>query len=89
MMRDIGLSEEQARQAWNKGWDSASSLAEDALRELMSRVQYVPETKQYMLDEETVEALKDKMKSGLYKEMRVSQKAGLDYYFANAFDSKL
>lgn len=82
MSKDIGLSEEQARQAWVKGFESAASLCQDTVERILSSAVYHPETVSYCVNKEALESELSKVKDGMYTQMRVAQKVGLDYYLA-------
>lgn len=81
-MGDTGLSEDEAWECWKKGWDSAVSVAEDALKEMMQNSYRNPDNLAVYMPEENFHRLKGKIADGLWASMRIAQKGGLDYYFA-------
>jgi hypothetical protein len=68
---------------WLAGWNSASSVCEDALKALLKDARWKPETLSYELNQEAVHSLKTALADDLYKQMPVSSRGALDYYFAS------
>lgn len=76
------VTPEEAREIWLKGFNSAASLCEKEIRILLDRAHYQAHNAIYAIPSEAISAVKEHVANGLYKEMRIADKAGLDYYFA-------
>lgn len=81
-MSKTKLTDEQLFEVWRKGWDSAVSVAEQAMKEMMSQWRERFETNTVEIPKETFELMRQKVEDGLWKNMRIAQRGGLDYYFA-------
>lgn len=82
-------TDEELQRSWLAGWNSAASACEDALAVLLEGAVYRPEQSCYQINTEQLDALRYKLKNGLYKQMRVGDRAGLDYYFATTDPSSI
>lgn len=82
MSKTYKLTEKEIFEIWKKGWNSAQSIAEQAIQELIDPHREVFERDTVEIPKENFVAFKDRVTEGLYTNMPVSKKGGLDYYFA-------
>ena len=76
------LSDDELFFLWKEGWDSAASIAEDAIRTLLQGSSKNYDNLTIQIPIERIRWLQEKMDDGLYRKMRVSSRGGLDYFFA-------
>ena len=76
-----------AQQAWNNGFQSAASLCQSVCEDILSKATYDNRTLSYSIPAEVFDVQLSRVKDGLYKSMRVGQKAGLDFYLNNTWDA--
>jgi hypothetical protein len=76
------VTDDQVRQIWSAGFDSASSILKDALTDLLEHAYYNPDQLSYLIPSEQLGMVKDMLASGYFTQMRVGTKSGLDYYMA-------